>query len=157
MRVRTGLRMVAFWMVMGLWMIPVWASSDLMVQKVILSQDIANRNPEKIFSPPAYCEKDKNGKAAIPVVHASQVSKVVMWTKVESTITGTIQHTWHHKVNDTWNTVSTVDLTIRPSSGFRTWSIHSLRPNQDQGEWMVVMAPSREPNKILCITRFSVE
>ncbi|MGD9850602.1 MAG: DUF2914 domain-containing protein [Nitrospirales bacterium] len=154
---RNGLQIVAFWMVVELWMIPAWGNSDLMVQKVILSQDIASRNPEKIFSPPAYCEKDKNGKAAIPVVDASQVSKVVLWTKVESTITGTIRHTWHHKVNDTWNMVSTVNLTVHPSSGFRTWSIHSLRPNQDQGEWMVVMAPSGEPDRILCITRFSVK
>lgn len=154
---RTRLLGFAFWGFLGFGMSPVWANSDLMVQQVILSQDISDRNPEKIFSPPAYCEKDKNGKSAIPVVHASQVSKVVLWTKVESTITGTILHTWHHKVKDTWHTVSSVNLAVRPSSGFRTWSIHSVRPDHDQGEWMVVMAPSREPNKVLCITRFSVK
>ncbi len=144
-------------LIMGLGLSPAGANSDLMVQQVILSQDIANRNPENIFSPPAYCEKDKNGKAAIPVVHASQVSQVVLWTKVASTVTGTIRHTWHHKVHDTWQTVSSVNLAIRPSSGFRTWSIHTLRPNHDHGEWMVVIAPSSEPARILCITRFSVE
>lgn len=142
---------------MGCGMFPAWASSDLMIQQVILSQDIADRNPEKIFSPPAYCEKNKNGKVAIPIVHSSQVSKVVLWTKVESTIVGSIRHTWHHKVNDTWNTIFSVNLAIRPSSGFRTWSIHSLRLNHDQGEWMVVMAPSQEPDRILCITRFAVQ
>lgn len=154
---RTRLLRFALGVFLGFGMSPVWGSSHLMVQQVILSQDISDRNPEKIFSPPAYCEKDKNGKSAIPVVHASRVSRVVLWTKVESTITGTILHTWHHKVNDTWLTVSSVNLAIRPSSGFRTWSIHSLRPDQDQGEWMVVMAPSREPNRVLCITRFSVQ
>ena len=137
--------------------LPVWADSDFTVQKVILAQDIADRNPEKIFSPPAYCEKDTTGKAAIPIVHASHTSQIVLWTKVESTVTGSIRHTWHHQVNGTWQRVSSVDLGIRPSFGYRTWSLHFLRPGQDEGEWMVVLAPSKEPNRILCITRFSVQ
>jgi len=141
----------------GFGIAPLWANSDITVHTVILAQEVADRNPEKIFSPPAYCEKDKNGKAAIPVVPSSQVSKIVVWIKVESTITGSIRHTWHHQVNGTWQPISSVNLAIRPSSGFRTWSLHSLRPNHDQGEWMVVMAPSKEPNRILCITRFSVQ
>ena len=142
---------------MGFCIPPLWANSDFTVQKVILTQDIADRNPANNFSPPAYCEKDKNGKAAIPVVQSSQVSKVVLWTKVESTITGQIRHTWHHQSNGTWKSVSSVNLVIRPSSGFRTWSAHTLRPDHDQGEWMVVVAPSNEPDRILCITRFSVQ
>lgn len=136
---------------------PLWADTDFTVQKIILSQDIADRNPEKAFFPPAYCEKDKNGKAAIPIVRSSQVSQVVLWTKVQSTTSGSILHTWHHQIDGTWTKVASVNLAIRPSPGFRTWSIHTLRPDQDQGEWMVVLAPSKEPNRVLCITRFSVQ
>lgn len=156
-RVKKRLLGVSWGLIMGLGMSPAGANSDLLVQQVMLSREITDRNPEHLFSPPAYCEKDKNGKAAIPVVPAAQASQVVLWTKVESTVTGTIRHTWHHKVQDTWRTVSSVNLAIRPSSGFRTWSIHTIRPNQDLGEWMVVVAPSIEPDRILCITRFSVQ
>ena len=51
-----------------LFLTPVHAESDFHVEKVVLSKDVTDRNPEGIFSPPAYCEKDKNGQAAIPVV-----------------------------------------------------------------------------------------
>ena len=139
-----------------IWMTPVWGNSDLVVQKVVLAQEITNRTPEKIFSPPAFCEKDENGKTAIPTVQSSTVSQVVLWTKIESTVTGKVGHTWHHQVNGTWVAVSSVNLTVRPSSGFRTWSIRTLRPNLDKGEWMVVVAPSTEPDRILCITRFTI-
>ena len=106
---------------------------------------------------PAYCEKDKNGQAAIPVVKTSQTSKVVLWTKVVATTNGTLRHSWHHQVDGIWTKVSEVNLSIRPSLGYRMWSLKSLKPTIHAGEWMVVVAPSKEPERILCITRFRVQ
>jgi len=136
---------------------PVQAESDFIVAKVVLSKDVTNRNPEGIFSPPAYCEKDKNGQAAIPLVKTSETAKVMFWTKVVATTKGTLRHSWHHQIDGTWTKVSEVNLSIRPSSGYRMWSLKSLKPEVHTGEWMVVVAPSNKPEEILCITRFTVK
>ncbi len=138
-------------------MIPVYAGSDFQVEKVVISRDISNRNPVGIFSPFAYCEKDKNGQAAIPMVKTSQTSQVVFWTKVVAATQGTLRHSWHHQIEGTWTKVSEVNLSIRPSSGYRMWSLKSLKPEIHSGEWMIVVAPSNTPEDILCITRFTVQ
>ena len=135
----------------------VHAESNFQVKKIAFSKDVTDRNPKGVFSPPAYCEKDKNAQAAIPIVKTSQTSKVVFWTKVAAAIKGTLRHSWHHQINGTWVKVSEVNLSIRPSSGYRMWSLKSLKPEIHTGEWMVVVAPSSEPEKILCITRFRVQ
>jgi len=77
-----------FWgvgLLLGLTISPALAQPDFLVEKVALAKEVDNRNPKGIFTPPAYCEKDKNGQAAIPVVQTSQTSQVVFWTKVEAT------------------------------------------------------------------------
>ena len=135
----------------------VYAEPNFQVEKVIIAKDVINRNPEGIFSPPAYCEKDKNGQAAIPIVRTSQTSFVMFWTKVVATTKGVLRHSWHHQIEGTWKKVSEVNLSIRPSSGYRMWSMKSLKPEIHNGEWMVVVAPSNQPEKILCITRFTVQ
>ncbi len=142
---------------MGILSTPVYAESDFQVAKVSISKDVANRNPEGIFSPSAYCEKDKNGQAAIPIVKTSQTSTVVFWTKVVAARKGTLRHSWHHQIEGTWTKVSEVNLSIRPSSGYRMWSLKSLKPEIHTGEWMIVVAPSNTPEEILCITRFTVQ
>jgi hypothetical protein len=132
------------------------AESDFQVKQVIIAKTVTNRNPEGIFTPPAYCEKDKNGQAAIPVVKTAQTSKVVFWAKVAAKRKGTLRHSWHHQIEGTWTKVSEVNLSIRPSSGYRMWSLKSLKPEIHLGEWMIVVAPSNTPEEILCITRFTV-
>ncbi len=136
---------------------PLQAASDFRVEKVVIAKHVANRNPAGIFAPSAYCEKDKNGQAAIPVVKSSQTSKVFFWTKVIAVTKGTLRHSWHHQIEGTWTKVSEVNLSIRPSSGYRMWSLKSLKPEIHTGEWMIVVAPSHTPEEILCITRFRVE
>ena len=135
----------------------VHAESAFHVEKVVISKDIADRNPEGIFLPPAYCEKDKNGQAAIPIVKTSETSKVMFWTRVAATTPGKLRHSWHQQIDGTWTKISEVNLSIRPSSGYRTWSVKSLKPVIHTGEWMIVVAPSHTPEDILCITRFTVE
>lgn len=145
------------WIGMMLLISPLHAGSDFQVEKVVISKHVANRNPEGIFSPSAYCEKDKNGQAAIPVVKSSQTSKVFFWTKVIAATKGTLRHSWHHQIEGTWTKVSEVNLSIRPSSGYRMWSLKSLKPEIHVGEWMIVVSLSNTPEEILCITRFTVE
>lgn len=149
-----------FWgmgLLLSLMISPALAQSDFLVEKVVLAKGVENRNPEGIFTPPAYCEKDKNGQAAIPVVQTSQTSQVVFWTKIEATTTGKIRHSWHHQTDGTWTKISEVNIPVRPSSGYRIWSMKSLHPDLHTGEWMIVVAPSNEPNRILCIARFTVK
>lgn len=135
----------------------VHAEPDFQVAKVIIAKDVINRNPEGIFSPPAYCEKDKNGQAAIPVIRTSQTRFVMFWTKVVAKTRGKLRHSWHHQIEGIWKKVSEVNLSIRPSPGYRMWSKKSLKPEVHNGEWMVVVAPSDQPTKIICITRFKVQ
>lgn len=144
-------------LLLGLTMTPALAQPDFIVEKVVLSKKVDNREPKGIFTPPAYCEKDKNGQAAIPVVQTSQTSQVVFWTKIEATTTGKIRHSWHHQTDGAWTKISEVNIPIRPSSGYRMWSNKSLHPDLHTGEWMIVVAPSNEPERILCIARFSVK
>ncbi|MCA9498508.1 MAG: DUF2914 domain-containing protein [Nitrospirales bacterium] len=136
---------------------PLLAQADFLVKNVALSKAVNQRNPQEIFLPPAYCEKDKNGQAAIPVVQTSQTSHVVFWTKIEATTIGTIRHSWHHKTDGTWTKISEVDIPIQPSPGYRMWSMKSLHPDLHTGEWMIVVAPLKEPDRILCIARFTVK
>lgn len=147
----------SIWLVLVLCIPPLHASSDFQVEKVVISKHVANRNPTGIFSPSAYCEKDKNGQAAIPIVQSSQTSKVFFWTKVIAAAKGTLRHSWHHQFEGTWKKVSEVNLSIRPSSGYRMWSLKSIKPQIHTGEWMIVVAPSNTPEEILCIARFKVE
>lgn len=142
---------------LGLTITPALAQPDFLVEKVVLSKEVNNRNPKGIFTPPAYCEKDKNGQAAIPVVQTSQTSQVVFWTKVKAATKGKIRHSWHHQTDGTWTKISEVNIPIRPSSGYRMWSMKSLHPDLHTGEWMIVVAPSKEPDRILCIARFTVK
>ena len=144
-------------LLLGLTISPALAQPDFLVEKVALAKEVDNRNPKGIFTPPAYCEKDKNGQAAIPVVQTSQTSQVVFWTKVEATTPGKIRHSWHHQTDGFWTKISEVNIPVRPSSGYRIWSMKSLHPDLHTGEWMIVVAPSNEPNRILCIARFTVK
>lgn len=144
-------------MVFNLLFTPAFAQPDFLVEKVVVAKEVDQKNPKEIFSPPAYCEKDKNGQAAIPIIHASQTPRVFYWTKVKATTSGTLHHSWHHRTNGVWEKVSVVSLSVKPSSGYRMWSLKSLNPDIHTGEWMVVVAPSHEPERILCITRFTVK
>jgi len=144
-------------LLLGMTTTPALAQPDFHVEEVVLSKEVDNRNPKGIFTPPAYCEKDKNGQAAIPVVQASQTSQVAFWIKVEARTTGKLRHSWHHQTDGTWTKVSEVNIPIRPSSGYRMWSTKSLHPDLHTGEWMIVIAPSKEPDRILCIARFTVK
>ncbi|GJL57501.1 MAG: hypothetical protein NPIRA03_03580 [Nitrospirales bacterium] len=144
-------------LLIGLAGAPLLAQADFVVKTVVLSKEVNKRDPQGKFLPPAYCEKDKNGHAAIPVVQTSQTSQVIFWTKIEATTTGMIRHSWHLKTDGTWTKISEVDIPIRPSPGYRMWSMKSLHPDLHTGEWMIVVAPSKEPNRILCIARFTVK
>lgn len=144
-------------LVIGLAGTPLLAQADFLVKTVVLSKDVKKRTPQGIFLPPAYCEKDKNGQAAIPEVQTSKTSHVIFWTKIEATSTGKIRHSWHHKTDGTWTKISEVDIPIQPSPGYRMWSSKSLNPDLHIGEWMIVVAPSKEPDRIICIARFTVK
>lgn len=144
-------------LLIGLAGTPLLAQADFLVKTVVLSKEVNKRSPQGIFRPPAYCEKDTNGQAAIPVVQTSQTSQVIFWTKIEATTTGTIRHSWHHQTDGVWTKISEVNIPIRPSSGYRMWSMKSLHPDLHTGEWMIVVAPSKEPDRILCIARFTVK
>lgn len=154
-RVKHIFRVIGF--LFGLAGTPLLAQADFLVKSVVLAKEVNKKNPQGIFRPQAYCEKDTNGQAAIPLVRTSQTSQVVFWTKIEATTTGNIRHSWHHQTDGTWTKVAEINIPIRPSSGYRLWSMKSLHPELHTGEWMIVVAPSKEPDRILCIARFTVK
>ncbi len=132
-----------------------WA--DFEVLDVALSSSIRGRMPADPISPPAHCEKDKSGQGDLPIIDSSQWQKVFLWARIASSEKGAIRHTWHQHLADGWTTVSVVDLPISSSPGYRMWSAKAFRALNPVGDWMIVLAPSKEPNRILCITRFSVK
>ncbi len=132
------------------------AESPFLVKEVVLSKSVENRIPIGVFSPSAYCEKDKNRTTAIPIVETSQTSEIFMWVKVQSSRTGQIRHSWHQQIEESWSKVSEINLPIRPSSGYRMWSKKTIHPERHRGEWMVVLSPADQPERVLCITRFTV-
>ena len=138
-----------------LYAVPVWAEYEVL--EVTLARSVQDRHPVESITPPAHCEKDKNGQGSIPVIDSSVTEQVFFWTRIASTEDGTIRHVWHQQIDESWEPIAEVDLTIRPSSSYRMWSSKSLLPNLHIGEWMIVVSPSDQPEQILCITRFSIK
>ena len=132
-----------------------WADFEML--DISLTGIVNNREPRDPVSPPAYCEKDKNGKGELPEIDSVTRPKIFFWTRIASSSEGTIRHTWHQRVNNTWVMISQVDLSIKPSSGYRMWSSKDFRRGNPIGDWMIVVASARDPEHILCITRFSVK
>ena len=134
---------------------PAWADQEVL--DVALAPAIQNRQPVNPFTPPARCEKDNNTQSAVPVLDVSVTEKVYFWTRLSSSTKGRIRHSWHQEVNGQWKNLSNVELRIRPSASFRTWSFKTLLPRHHVGNWMIVVAPSDNPTHILCISRFIVK
>lgn len=134
---------------------PVWAEYDVL--EVALAHSIQDRQPFQPTTPAAFCEKDKSEQSAIPVIDSSDTEKIFFWTRIAATTEGTIRHAWHQQRDDGWGMIAEVDLSIKPSSGYRIWSSKTLRPDLHIGEWMIVVSPSDQPEQILCITRFSIK
>lgn len=136
--------------------VPAWADQEVLA--VALAPAIENREPVTPFLPSAHCEKDKNSQGAVPVINASVTEKVYFWTRISSPKKGgTIRHSWHQEVKGRWHNLSEVDLKISPSFSYRTWSSKTILPQGHAGNWMIVVAPSDDPDHILCISRFTVE
>ena len=135
-----------------------WADYEML--DVALAPSVQNREPVEAFSPSAHCEKDKNGKTgktAIPTIDSSETDKVFFWTRLSSATEGKIRHAWHLQKDEGWEVIAEVDLSIRTSSSYRMWSSKTLRPDLHIGEWMIVVSPADQPERILCITRFSIQ
>ena len=132
-----------------------WAAQDVVA--VALAPSIEDRQPVNPFTPPAHCEKDKNGQDSVPVVDVSVMEKIFFWTRISSTTSGSIRHSWHQEIKGRWHNLSEVDLPISRSGGYRTWSSKTILPGNHVGNWMVVVAPSDDPEHILCISRFMVK
>ena len=131
--------------------------AEFEVLDVALAVSVKDREPTDRFSPSAYCEKDKNGQPAIPVIDSSIVQQVYFWTRVASTVQGTVRHTWHQQMDTGWEMIADVDLSIFPSSGYRMWSSKKIDSAYHLGEWMIVVSSSSDPAQVLCITRFTVQ
>ena len=134
---------------------PAWAGQELLA--IALAPKIRSRQPVKPFTPPARCEKDQKGEDSIPLVEVSRNRKVHFWTRMASTSWVKIRHSWHHEIQGQWKLLSFVDLKVGRSGSYRTWSKRTMVPQRDAGHWMIVVAPSNNPNRILCISRFFVK
>ncbi|WP_447970406.1 DUF2914 domain-containing protein [Nitrospira sp. M1] len=134
-----------------------YAWADFEVLDVSLASSIRNREPSTPVLPAAHCEKDKNGQSDLPVVNSLVRRKIFFWTRIASSSEGAIRHTWHQHLENGWETIAEVNLPITPSPGYRMWSSKALHRGNPIGDWMIVVAPSHDPEHVLCITRFSVK
>ena len=136
---------------------PSLASAKQEILAIALAPKIQNRQPLNPFTPPAQCEKDQTGQDSVPIIDVSSTEKVFFWTRIASTKWGKIRHSWHQQVNGRWQKPSFVDLRVRRSGNYRTWSAKTLIPQDHLGNWMIVVSPSDDPDHILCISRFIVK
>jgi hypothetical protein len=61
------------------------------------------------------------------------------------------------KIGLEWHKIASVDLKVGPSSSFRTWSKKEIDPIVHKGEWKVEIAPTTNPDKVLCTARFRIK
>lgn len=135
---------------------PLSGFGEVRILEVALARMVEQRNPVDPFLPPAYCEKDKNGSSHIPLVDSHKSTEVFFWNTLSSTTPETLRYTWHRKHESSWEIMAEVDISIKPSPGFRIWSSKQIRPFH-RGEWMIVVSITDDPKQVLCISRFLVQ
>ena len=149
-----------FLMILCLFFLPaqyVFAESgSIEIIEVVLARDVVNLKPVGVYDPPGFCGGTEIREGMIPVVHSKIDTKVCLWTKVKSPVSGTLRQTWF-KAGMGWEKMAEVNLTIQKSSGFRTWSSKKIMPGVHNGKWMVVISTASDPEIALCKVDFEIK
>ena len=149
---------------------------------VALCQEIKSRQPNNFFSTPGYCKNEQNSTQAIPIIDSKIHKRIYFWNRVSSSHTTTLLHTWYkdglkmkakrtethwidkalHIIEDIkvglgLKKMATVELRIKPSGGFRTWSSKEIDPYVHVGKWEVRVSTTTDPANVLCSSEFEIK
>lgn len=129
------------------------ASAGQEITDVMFARDVVNMEPIAPFEPGTYCEKNSKPSGPIPVIDSQDERIVFLWTRIKSPGDGLVHHTWYKEGVQQ----AVVDLSLRESPGFRTWSSKNIDPNFHLGRWKVVVSADGDPNDVLCVAHFIVQ
>lgn len=157
---------------------PQLVAAEVTVNDVAFAVEVQDREPMGHLTPQASCENGQpaqtaettqttemaqngqNGQSphsAIPVFDSSTGDRVYFWTKVQSSMSGLLHHTWYQNAEQGWTEAANVSLNIGESSSYRTWSSKTIDPSMHRGEWKVEVSTDEQPGNVLCTARFRVE
>ncbi len=163
---------------------PLWpqaASAEPVIIDMAFSTDIHQREPIGVFNPPGFCANAGGEPVSIPIIDSNIHRHVYLWNKVNSSDSFVLLHTWYKdgiqfqakrtytslvdkvvqlieniKVGLGWKKIADVELNVKPSPGFRTWSSKEIDPVVHRGLWKVHVSTTTDPNNIICIARFRI-
>jgi hypothetical protein len=114
--------------------------------------DVIEMNPVNPFEPGVTCENGAEPSGPMPVIDSQEVSRIFLWTRIKSSEDGVLRHSWYKDGVE----MAVVDLELRESPEFRTWSSKNIDPNFHTGNWKVVVTAASDPSDIICTAHFLV-
>lgn len=167
--------------VVGLLLVVSVAEAAPRIVDVALSTNVVNRQPAGVFNPPGSCSTLNNPPSNIPIMDSSVHRKVFLWTKVSASESFVLLHAYFKdgvayqvkrtitpwidkvlqyiediKVGIGWKNIANVELNVRQSDGWRTWSSKEIDPVVHKGSWRVQVSPTNNANEIICVVYFKV-
>ena len=132
------------------------ALAEMTIVDIALAGEVQERDPLGRLEPPVACPPSNQESQSLPVFDSAEADSLYVWNKVQVASSGVLRHTWYLKRNEEWNESAVVDLPVRASSGYRTWSSKKIVSSLHSGEWKVEMTDLTEPDKVLCTAQFQV-
>ncbi|MFQ5851820.1 MAG: DUF2914 domain-containing protein [Candidatus Binatia bacterium] len=130
------------------------ASAEQKLIDVVFARDVVNREPVRPFEPPAYCEKEAGPSRPVPIIESGTEGRVFFWNRIESSSSeAALRHTWYKNGVK----LAEINLRVRRSPGFRTWSVKKIIPKHHVGKWKIVVSTANDPAGVLCVAHFVVK
>ena len=157
------------------------SQAEISVVDVELAESVQDREPFRPTQPPAQCLSDAPNETIVPSISTQRISTLYLWTKLHSAqgdetsvrvgwfkdgLAVRVQRTemsWRDRtlrfiewvaVGLGWKELASVELRIRPSSGWRTWSTKELDRYVHAGKWRADIATIHD--EVLCSVHFNV-
>lgn len=131
------------------------AAAQVRVVEAALCADVVDRQPMGVIT--------SGEQTSPPVVQAGEAAQIFLWTKIATDEEATIVHSWYKENPDVAQSgmelapAAEIELRVKPSDGFRTWSRVSLLPGLSEGSWRVTVTTAADPRTILYQEAFEVK
>ena len=160
---------------------PQVAAADPEIIDIAFSTNIHQRNPTGVFNPPGCCTNAGDQPASFPVVDSGIHRRVYLWNKINASDSFVLLHTWYKdgiryqvkrtytpwidkaiqfiekiKIGLGWKKIADVELNVKASKGWRTWSSKEIDPFVHKGLWKVHVSTTTDPNNIICVAYFKI-
>ncbi len=135
---------------------PQVGAAELTVDRVAFAEDVEDREPINALSPSATCESGQGGGSKVPVFDSSSGDTIYFWSKVQTSSSGLLRHTWYMNKDNAWTMAADIELNFVKSPGFRTWSSKTIVPSLHAGNWKVEVSSGDDPDTVLCSAKFRV-